>query len=673
MSTNGITNFNDQPNPLADLFPMPASAPPAQEPSASAPTTPEPYVDVPEKLKTLANWVVWKHETRHGKPTKVPYDAKINGDSAYAKVNDSATWAPFERAAEMADILSGHDYDGIGFMMQGTCFVGFDFDGVLQDGKAEPFVLEILKHLGNPYCEITPSGNGLRAFVEYPLALPAGKRKFSRNTNGKYGAEIYSGSEGGRYFTVTGNKFSGNGIPKVLDIALAYFMVSQIVNEKLKALWMGDLSEYDGDHSRADLALLGILAPLFDNNAQKMEWAFSASKLGQRDKWTQREDYRKRSITAALSGKGSHSSAVANEKAQRTGKIVRPDLEFHTPAAPDPDGEYVIAPAEGQEDGWFPLGDISLVGGASGTGKTTLIFEMLYKQKQGYPFLGHRTHSRSFHVLAYDRRKNAFARTMRRLKLLSTDIPTTSLALTSGKNAVQDIVNEIEKMNPTPSIVFIEGLDMLIDDANKKSVVTPFMHQLQEVGEHFHIALIGSVGAPKTKRGEDYAAKRDHLSGSEAWGRNAETVAILEFSEEDDGTAPQRELTVLPRNALAEKFSLQFEKGRLVPVAAKPEEDKIPGGRPNRSLQAAITFLERELQHGPQEPQTLVRLAHDLENISRSTLYNAAAILRVRKGPRGASWELEPMNAGDHKGGEGETLPPLDFGDMHERNEVPGL
>lgn len=54
------------------------------------------------------------------------------------------------------------------------------------------------------------------------------------------------------------------------------------------------------------------------------------------------------------------------------------DIEFHTPARPDPDGEYVIAPAEGQDDGWFPLGDISLIGGASGTGKTTWIFEMLH-------------------------------------------------------------------------------------------------------------------------------------------------------------------------------------------------------------------------------------------------------------------------------------------------------
>jgi CHC2 zinc finger/Toprim-like len=318
-------------------------------------------------------------------------------------------------------------------------------------------------------------------------------------------------------------------------------------------------------------------------------------------------------------------------------------IEFHTHAVPDPDGEYVIPPAEGQDDGWFPLGDISLIGGASGTGKTTWIFESLHKQKQGYPVLGHRTFGFSFYVLAYDRGRNAFTRTMRRLKLQPTDIPTTSLPLAFGISAVQGIINKIESLNPIPQIIFIEGLDMLLDDTNRKSIVSPFMRQLQEVAAHFHIALIGSVGAPKTKRGEDYAAKRDKLSGSEAWGRNCETVIILEFSDEDDGTAPRRELTVLPRNASAEKFSLQFEAGRLIQVAPTHDNDLQLKGRPNKHLQKAIRFLEDQLQDGPKDIKQLLRDALDLEDIKRSTIYNAAEELHVRK--HDGQWELSPMNA----------------------------
>lgn len=254
------------------------------------------YREVPTALKEIPNWVVWKYETRDGKQTKVPYDAKSDGDCTFARVNDSATWAGFERVADVADILSGHDYSGIGFVLHDTGLVGFDFDGVVKDGVAEPFVVEILKLLGGPYCEITPSGNGLRAFIQC-AGLPSGPRKFSAN---KYGAEIYSGSERGRYLTVTGNHFSGDGIPKIDDITLPYFLVSKIRDTKFVKLWLGDLSDYKDDQSRADLGLLAILGRAFNRDRQKMEMVFGASKLGEREKWKRRPDYRNRTIARAL-------------------------------------------------------------------------------------------------------------------------------------------------------------------------------------------------------------------------------------------------------------------------------------------------------------------------------------------------------------------------------------
>lgn len=254
--------------------------------------------------------------------------------------------------------------------------------------------------------------------------------------------------------------------------------------------------------------------------------------------------------------------------------------------------------------------------------------------------LAHRTHQYLFQVLAYDRGRNAFTRTLRRLKLLPTDIPTTPLPLAFGTDAVQGVINHIETMNPMPNVIFIEGLDMLIDDANRKSIVAPFMRHLQEVAAHFHIAIIGSVGAPKTKNGEGYAAKRDHLSGSEAWGRNCETVAIIEFGEDEDGTAPCRELTILPRNATAEKFSLQFEAGKLVQVQPTQDENRQLTGRPNKRLQKAVRFLETQLQDGPRDIKQLLRDALDLEDIKRGTLYNAAEELQVVK--LDGQWELPP-------------------------------
>ena len=607
--------------------------------------------EIPVELQRHPNWVAWRSVVVNGKPTKVPFDVK-NGQKA--KANDPTTWATFQQAYDATDVLTTSEYDGPGFELGGTDIVGIDFDNAIdKKGIVDPYAGSILDLLGDPYTEMSPSRKGLHAFVEC-TTLPEGGRKMSAD---HIGIEIYHGREGGRYFTITGERVRGAGVPRIVDISLPYLLITQNKDKKFRNMWLGDTSYFDGDESSADFALMVRLAALTQNDPLKMETYFGLSGLGQRDKWTERADYRERTIKAAI-------------ETNKTGKVVEPsaDIEFHIPAVPDPNGHYIVAPADGQEDGWFPLGDISLIGGASGTGKTTWVFDMLHKQKNGVLVLEHKTFKRSFHVLAYDRGQNAFERTMRRLKLNPWDIPTTPLPLAFGTDAVQNIINQIEKMDPRPEIIYLEGLDMLLDDTNKKSTVSPFMRQLQEVAAHFHIALLGSLGAPKTKRGEDYAAKRDHLSGSEAWGRNCETVAILEFTEDDDGTAPGRSLTVLPRNAAAEKFTLQFEGGKLVQCAPAEEVVEVkPIGRPAKELQKAINFLEKELQSGPKERAELYTRADGLELISAKTLDRAAEALHVKAelinqvGSRGrvkmvVRWSLDPMHEMSQKSSEQEKM-----------------
>jgi len=81
----------------------------------------------------------------------------------------------------------------------------------------------------------------------------------------------------------------------VIDIACAASN-----GAKFAALYFdGDLSEHGFDHSSADLALLSHLA-FYSGNAEQVERIFGTSALGQRDKWTTRPDYRKRSIAKAF-------------------------------------------------------------------------------------------------------------------------------------------------------------------------------------------------------------------------------------------------------------------------------------------------------------------------------------------------------------------------------------
>ncbi len=65
-------------------------------------------------------------------------------------------------------------------------------------------------------------------------------------------------------------------------------------------LWGGDMSGYDADPSRADLALLNRLAR-YTCNPEQIDRVFRRSGL-YRPKW-ERADYRERTIRLALSGR----------------------------------------------------------------------------------------------------------------------------------------------------------------------------------------------------------------------------------------------------------------------------------------------------------------------------------------------------------------------------------
>src|SRR5207245_2964524 len=132
-----------------------------------------------------------------------------------------------------------------------------------------------------------------------------------------------------------------------------------------------DVTANDSDDSSADYALMLRLAALTQNDPAKMEKFFSASHLGRRDKWTDRADYRQRTIKAAI-------------KDNPIGKPASDELVFTLPAVPVTEAnfrEYVLAripdKSDEHDDGWFPRGAVSLVGAPSGAGKTTTMYQLL--------------------------------------------------------------------------------------------------------------------------------------------------------------------------------------------------------------------------------------------------------------------------------------------------------
>lgn len=199
-----------------------------------------------------------------------------------------------------------------------------------------------------------------------------------------------------------------------------------------------------------------------------------------------------------------------------------------------------------------------------------------------------------------------------------------------------------------PQLVFIEGIDLLVSDASDKRIVMPFMSEMQHIAAHFHCAIVGSTGAPKTKQKEGYTAKRDTIFGSEVWSRMSETIVTVQCPGGND-MADQREISILLRNAKPEQFLTRFDHGKLVPME-QPEEDDI-----SPKLREAVFFLEEALQgRGPMKSDWLKEEASMQKGIRPSDLDAAARSLMesghltMKRGTKKGQflWELTQMHAG---------------------------
>jgi hypothetical protein len=279
------------------------------------------YDQIPEELRALRNWVVWRLEKRTGskgvvQTTKAPFNARSH---KHARSNDPTTWSDFGTAVEALK----RGYAGIGFCLTEP-LVGIDLDDCRPDGRDEPWAAEIIGEL-NTYTEVSPSGRGVRMMAKGDL--PDGRRQKDFGDRPHHGIGLYEAG-GPRYLTITGNRIGGNGIiaertaelhriharlfppeakPKAEKKAKGVprkdsELIDRAMNAKdggkFSRLWSGDTTGYPSA-SEADLALCMKLAFWTDRDEARIDALFRQSGM-MRDKWADRADYRERTIASAL-------------------------------------------------------------------------------------------------------------------------------------------------------------------------------------------------------------------------------------------------------------------------------------------------------------------------------------------------------------------------------------
>lgn len=255
-----------------------------------------------------AYWVKWK-----------PVDGKKIPIVPTGWLDNRESWQPFRQVMETCEAHPGTV--GVGLIVCDG-MVGGDIDNCLNDPDGLPEIVQDLLRL-ETYCEVSPSGNGLRFFIygEIPRAfnLPAIGKEIPRR-------ELYSSR---RFMTVTGDIFhtprpiaSGPEAQARLDAFIAKWYSQQAApriltdndildlarsfknGDKFSRLFAGDISGY-GTPSNADYALVRMFC-FITQDPVTIDRLFRRSGL-MRPKWEQMragQTYGQRTIERALSRPG---------------------------------------------------------------------------------------------------------------------------------------------------------------------------------------------------------------------------------------------------------------------------------------------------------------------------------------------------------------------------------
>lgn len=271
-----------------------------------------------KKFGKQKRWVNYRLQKSGDRQTKIPYTVK----GKKASSTNVADWTDFATASAVSK--------QVGIVFHDQLLLGIDIDHCLTGKKITHELAETIASLiieADTYTEISPSGEGLHLFLSL-------KESLALSSNKKAPFEAYTS---GRYFTFTGKVYGESKPVRTVTKKDALVLLSiigypwgdvssttesfvssgkestsiltdeEIVSKlrlskksEVSALYGGDTTGYKGDASTADMALVSYLAFWTRKDFKQIERIWLASPLGQREKTQKREDYRRRTINAAI-------------------------------------------------------------------------------------------------------------------------------------------------------------------------------------------------------------------------------------------------------------------------------------------------------------------------------------------------------------------------------------
>ncbi len=235
---------------------------------------------------------------------------------------------------------------------------------------------------------------------------------------------------------------------------------------------------------------------------------------------------------------------------------------------------YIIEPKTKRDsDGWLPYGRVCLVGGASGAGKTTLVYQVIRELRRGHKVFDRETHPCEFAIVGYDRGYDDMVETCRNMRINTEELPFFDVVGAARQLSVAKMLEalKVDAQNTyggkyrNVKLFVVEGLDMKVPNGKigDPTVVADYLQDIEEVARKYDFAVLGVLGCPKMKPDDRYAESRDLLFGSVSWGRKSHTIFVLMPPDPTNPNGPGRKLLIMSRVKQPEIHFLKFENGRL--------------------------------------------------------------------------------------------------------------
>lgn len=238
----------------------------------------------------------------------------------------------------------------------------------------------------------------------------------------------------------------------------------------------------------------------------------------------------------------------------------------------------VFPPDEWLVDAILPAGELHIVGGPSGAGKTTWLLQFLTEWSAGKPIFGYDSHPTTFAYISLDRGERSFRRTLRRCGLDPDEFPYVC-GLRSSKPIVsfEDILTMVtprfgKAQNP---LLVIEGITTLLPTKAKSidyNTMFRFFANISAYCNELGITIIGVMHSPKMKETEMYLNPRQRLLHSVAIGGVVETIILVE-PDHRHPIDKKRIITVLPRNTSEQEFHMVLDEHGMLQYDPKADEE----------------------------------------------------------------------------------------------------